>query len=214
MYLVLERHRDYSTKGVTREGRASDASCKLYQLSENTLLPSQKAALTVSANKNQLIGKICGNLSSDVAFHTQDTSIHRLVVTASDNIPAEIHKGALYLRRDMATSHEEADNIIAQQSIMCAKQRPGAVLVIGDDTDVFGLLLQLYQSEGLNSAMFTKSPVQQRSTIDIKTTVQKHHAIVPGLLAAHALSSCDTVPTHFGIDKGTVLKFPMRLLSL
>lgn len=149
-----------------------------------------------------------------IAFHTQDTSIHRLVVTASDNIPAEIHKGALYLRRDMATSHEEADNIIAQQSIMCAKQRPGAVLVIGDDTDVFGLLLQLYQSEGLTSAMFTKSPVQQRSTIDIKTTVQKHHAIVPGLLAAHPLSSCDTVPTHFGIDKGTVLKFPMRLLSL
>ena len=30
--------------------------------------------------------------------------------------------------------------------------------------------------------------------------------IVPDLLATHALSGCDTVPTYFGIGKGTVLK--------
>ena len=82
---------------------------------------------------------------------------------------------------------------------MCAKQQPGAVSVIADDTDVFVLLIHHHQNEGLTSAMFMISPVQQRSTIDIK-------AIVPGLLAAHALSGCDTVPTYFGIGKGTVLK--------
>ena len=97
VYLVFDRYRDYSTKSVTREARASDAS-RLYQLSENTPLPSQKAVLTVSANKKQLIDKICVNLASDVAFHTQHTSIHKLVVTASDNTPTEIHKGAVYLR--------------------------------------------------------------------------------------------------------------------
>ena len=117
VYLVFDRYRDYSTKRFTREARASDAS-RLYQLSENTPLPSQKAVLTVSANKKQLIDKICGNMTSDVAFHTQHTSIHKLVITASDNTPTEIHKGAVYLRQDMATSHEEADNIIAQQAIM------------------------------------------------------------------------------------------------
>ena len=205
VYLVFDRYRDYSTKSVTRERRASDAS-RLYQLSENMPLPSQKAVLTVSAYKKQLIGTICGNLAGDVAFHTQHTSIHKLVITASDNTPTEIHKGAVYLRRDMATSQKEADNIIAQQAIMCAKQQPGAVSVIADDTDVFVLLIHHYQNEGLTSAMFMTSPVQQRSTIDIKATVEKHQAIVPGLLAAHALSGCDTVPTYFGIGKGTVLK--------
>jgi len=93
VYLVVDRYRDYSTKSVTREARASDA--RLYQLSENTPLPSQKALLTVSANKKQLIDNICGNLASDVAFDTQHTSIHKLVVTASDNTPTEIHKGAV-----------------------------------------------------------------------------------------------------------------------
>ena len=105
---------------LQEKGRVSDAS-RLYQLSENRPLLSQKAVLTVSANKNQVIDKICGNLASDVAFHTQHTSIHKLLVTAGDHTPTEIHKGAVDLRQDMATSHEEADNIIAQQVIMCAK---------------------------------------------------------------------------------------------
>ena len=106
----------------------------------------------------------------------------------------------------MATSHEEADNMIAQQAIMCTKQQPGAVSVTADITDVFVLLLHHYQNEGLTSPMFMTSPVQQRSTIDIKATMEKHHAIVPALLAAHAFSGCDTVPTFFGIGKGTALK--------
>ena len=42
--------------------------------------------------------------------------------------------------------------------------------------------------------------------IDIKATVEEHQAIIPGLLGAHAISGCDTVPTYFGIGKGTVLK--------
>ena len=50
------------------------------------------------------------------------------------------------------------------------------------------------------------SPIQQRSHIDIKATVQAHHAINPSLLGAHALSGYDSVPTLFGIGKGTVLK--------
>ena len=196
VYLIFDRYRDYSTNSVTREGGMSDLN-RLYQLSENTPLPLQKAVLMVSANKNQVIDKICGNLASDVAFHTQHTSIHKWVVTAGDNAPTEIHNGAVYLRQDMATLHEEADNIIAQQAIMCMKQQPGAISVITDHTDVFVLLLHHYQNEGLTSAMFVTSKVQQGSMIDIncKATVEKHHAMDPGFLAAHALLGCDTVPT-------------------
>ena len=52
--------------------------------------------------------------------------------------PYRVHKGAVYLRQYMATSHKEAEQITAQQAIMCPKQQPGAVSV---DTDVFVLLL-------------------------------------------------------------------------
>ena len=48
----------------------------------------------------------------------------------------------------MATSHEEADTMIAQQAIMCAKRQPDAISVIADDTDVIVLLLHHYQNEG------------------------------------------------------------------
>ena len=63
----------------------------------------------------------------------------------------------------MATSHEEADTMIAQQAIMCAKRQPDAISVIADDTDVIVLLLHHYQNEGLMmlpAFMFMTSLVQ------------------------------------------------------
>ena len=89
---------------------------------------------------------------------------------------------------------------------MCAKERSGTVLGLADDTDVFILLLYHYRQENSTCPMITSSPIQQRSVIDIKNTVELHGSIVPDLLAAHALSGCHTVPTYSGIGKGTVLK--------
>ena len=37
-------------------------------------------------------------------------------------------------------------------------------------------------------------------------TVTKHKNIIPGLLASHALTGCDTVATCFGIGEGTMLR--------
>ena len=89
---------------------------------------------------------------------------------------------------------------------MCAKEHSVATVVVADDTDVFILLLFHYMNERLTCPMFMISPIQQRSLIDIKVSVQTHRSIIPGLPAAHALSGCDTVPTYFGIGKGSVLK--------
>jgi hypothetical protein len=163
VYLIFDRYHEYSTKSVTRDARTCEAS-RVYQLTENTPLPSQK-----------------------------------------DDVPTEIHKGLVIARRDITTSHE-ADNIIVQQAIMCAKEQSGATVVVADDTDVFILLLYHYWNEHLTCPMFMISPIQQRSLIDIKTTIQAHCTTIPGLPAAHALSGCDTVPTYFEIGKGTVLK--------
>ena len=84
---------------------------------------------------------------------------------------------------------------------MCARERSGASVVVADDTDVLILLLFHYLNERLTYPMFMISPVQQRSLIDIKASVQPHRSIIPGLPAAHALSGCDTVPTYFGMSK-------------
>ena len=85
------------------------------------------------------------------------------MVRASDDTPTEIDKGAVYLRHDMATSHEEADTMIAQEANMCVKRQPNAVSVITDDTHVIVLLFHHYQNEGftmLLAFMFMTSPVQ------------------------------------------------------
>ena len=63
----------------------------------------------------------------------------------------------------MATLHEEADTMIEQQAIVCAKRQPDAVSVIADDTDVIVLSLHRYQNEGLTmlpAFMSMTSPVQ------------------------------------------------------
>ena len=48
--------------------------------------------------------------------------------------------------------------------------------------------------------------MKERTVIDIRATVEKHRAIIPTLLAGHALSGCDTVAACFGIGKGKILK--------
>jgi hypothetical protein len=204
VYLIFDRYEEYSTKSVTRDARKCEAS-RVYQLSPNTPLPSQKALLTVSENKKQLMEIICISLIEDTAFHNQHTTTHKLVITGND-IPKGVHLGVVIERRDIATSHEEADNIIAQQALMCAKQHRSTTIVIADDTDVFVLLLYHYHNERLTSPMLMRSPIQQRTVIDIQATVEEYQAIIPGLPGAHAISGCDTVATYFGIGKGTVLK--------
>ena len=50
-----------------------------------------------------------------------------------------------------------------------------------------------------------QSPVYGRCCIDIKATYMKHSAIVPDLLAIHAISGCDSVAATYGIAKATAL---------
>ena len=113
VYLIFDR---YSTKSVTTDACESSS---VYQLTENTPVPSQKAVLTVSSNKKQLMSIIRSSIINDDEFHAQHTTRHKLVITGSHDVPTEIHKGVAIAREGIATSHEEADNIIAQQAIMC-----------------------------------------------------------------------------------------------
>ncbi len=51
-----------------------------------------------------------------------------------------------------------------------------------------------------------QSPSRGRHVIDINASSQANLSIVPGLLAAHALTGCDTVASYYGIGKGKALK--------
>ncbi|CAH3121622.1 unnamed protein product [Porites lobata] len=47
---------------------------------------------------------------------------------------------------------------------------------------------------------------EEADNIIVQSHRQAHQKIIPSLLGAHALSGCDTVPTYYGIGKGTVIR--------
>ena len=93
----------------------------------------------------------------------------------------------------MHTTHEEADNIIAQQMVARAKESSEGILVLSDDTDIFALLLHHYLEQNVSNKMVMESPVQDRSAIDITATIDRNKTIVPNFLGAHALTGTDTI---------------------
>ncbi|KAJ8039341.1 hypothetical protein HOLleu_17022 [Holothuria leucospilota] len=48
-------------------------------------------------------------------------------------------------------------------------------------------------------------PIHGRTMIDINATVYQYRPIISKLLAAHGLTGCDKVATHFGIGKAAAL---------
>ena len=103
----------------------------------------------------------------------------------------------------MATTQEEADTIIIRQVSFLTD---GTAIVVADDTDIFLLLLHFCNLKNIACRVLMKSPISGRAVIDIAATVEKHKGIIPNLLAAHALTGCDTVASTFGIGKATGLK--------
>jgi len=103
----------------------------------------------------------------------------------------------------MTTNQEEGDTIIVQQ---IASVKPNKALVVADDTDIFVLLLHFTINGQISCPVTMVSPVKGRAAIDIRASVEKHHEIIPDLLATHGLTGCDTVATYFGIGKGIALK--------
>ncbi|KAJ8027560.1 hypothetical protein HOLleu_32732 [Holothuria leucospilota] len=59
-----------------------------------------------------------------------------------------------------------------------------------------------------------ESPIKSRTVVDIGQTVETNIGIVGDILAAHALTGCDTVACYYGIGKGTVVKMLREGYSL
>ena len=178
---------------------AECASSTLLNLLAN--LSTKLDMLTVTRNKVQLIDLIC----EDMAFHKDDFSQHKLVLTGSDSVPVEINRGVIIKRQYMKTTQEEADTMVVQQ---VAEVKAKKVLVVADDTDICVLLLHFCCLGDIpaSTSVLMVSPIRGRAVIDINATVDLHRDIIPDLLAAHGLTGCDTVATYFGIGKAAALR--------
>ena len=114
--MVFDRYYEYSTRGVTRRSRKTETS-RVHQLKVTTELPSQKVILTITEYKKQLIDIICIELILYVLFHRDHIQTHNLFITSEDKTPIEISNGEVIInRRDMNTTHEEAD-IVAVRTV-------------------------------------------------------------------------------------------------
>jgi hypothetical protein len=204
VYLCFNRYHDYSTKSCTRSARAT--ASHVHHLTLTTPLSARDAVLKNYTNKAQLNTLICEQILCDKEFLQNETQDHKLVVTGDKSVPTQVSKGCKSSRLDLASTHEEADIFITQQAIHIAKEDPESrVCVVCDDTDVFALLLFFYLSEKLESSMTMQSPINGRSSIDIKETAHKHADIVPSILALHALTGCDSLAATYGVGKTTAI---------
>ena len=84
--------------------------------------------------------------------------------------------------------------------------RSKTINVICDDKDVFVLLAHYFAEESISVSLIMEFTSRNLSSIDIGETVAKHSDIVPQLIAAHAVSVCDTVVCYRGIGKTKVVK--------
>ena len=83
---------------------------------------------------------------------------------------------------------------------------PGKAVVICDDTDVFVLLLHFVHTGDIKAhVVMQPTSLDSNYITDINATCETHK-VVPNILAAHALSGCDTVGSYFDIGKPTVVK--------
>ena len=65
--------------------------------------------------------------------------------------------------------------------------------MISDDTVVFVLLLHVYSVHDWACTILMEGANADHTVVDITATTMKHQAIIPRMLATHALSGCDIV---------------------
>ncbi|KAK8388290.1 hypothetical protein O3P69_020350 [Scylla paramamosain] len=201
-FITTFKYHDYSIKSSTRKSRTTARVCKL---TLQTPLPSRDAILKNYINKVQLNKLFCQEILTDDTFLKVVTDSHVLTITGKESIPTQVHKGQKSLRMDLASKFEEADGIIAQQVVAIETSLDACVLAFAGDTNVFVLLLFFYGTSSLQSTIYMQSPVYGHCCRDIKVTYIKHNAIVPDLLAVHAISGCDPIAASYGIGKATAL---------
>ena len=107
----------------------------------------------------------------------------------------------------ITNTHEEADVIMVNQVYDADLQNgvPGAHVVC-HDTDVFALLTYFFWKLNITVDIKMLPTDNSGNAGDINKTVESNIDLIASLLAAHALSGCDTTARYYGIAKGTAVK--------
>ena len=193
--MVFDRYQKLSIKTSCRSARAKGFSC-VYKLTEDSPLPKQDIVLKVIANKEQIIQLVVDKLLSTEIPHGK-----RVIVTGPDPRPVEVGDGP----QPTTITHEEADIIMVHHMVKEAMSGHSPIQIVSDDTDVLLLLvhhLNIYLgSLPCTVRVFMESCSGNRAVIDVNEVVKKHKSIIPNLLAAHALTGCDSVSSLAGIGK-------------
>ena len=206
IHLIMDRYWDYSKKSCTRKLREETMTSRPQTLLPNMPNIKKEHVLKCTHNKKQLNKLIYESIINDKDYLKESSRTHKLTVMHDNTVPFMVMKGRKIPRMDLASSHEEADIIIAKHAIICGKEENAKVKVLADDTDIFALLCHFYQAEKITTPLITESPVEGRDAYDIKATVHKEPDVVSKILATHALSGCDTVAATYGIGKVKAVK--------
>ncbi|XP_066927982.1 uncharacterized protein [Clytia hemisphaerica] len=213
VFLIFDRYFKYSIKGATRDQRTGNISHN-HILSLDSPLPTREIVMKSSKNKIQVIDIVSKYIIEMLTIHRFSK---RFVVTCSEATPIQVENGVITTRDDLKSYHEEADVNIIKQAMKCAEEGQSPIKVICDDTDVFVLLASYVHKYSVEALVVMESFSDARALININQTAEKHADIMPSLIAAHALSGCDSVPKMLGIGKKKVknaLKKGYKLESL
>ena len=187
--LVFDRFVVFSTKESTWKDRENSShGYRYYKLSLNTPLPSKEVILGIGRNKAQLIRIFEEEL---VKHFCENCTTNRLIISGLDVTPVEVTNGIRYSQDKYSTSHEEADVTMVIHFLVNEGKQIFQVLC--DDTNLFALLLHYFQGLISRCQVFMVPLNEPPKIISIEGTFLKHKLLVPNLLAAHALSGCDTV---------------------
>lgn len=161
--------------------------------------------LSVSENKVKLISLLKEHIVKNASILNGN-----LFITANESTPLQICGGCATPRHDKVVRHDEADTAIVHQLVSSESQK---ALILADDTDIFALLCHFVNIKELSVLVHMASMKSinnfSRVTdtlISINASVAKNKDLMHGLLAAHALTGCDTVASYHGIGKLKMLK--------
>ena len=186
LHVVFDRYNKMSIKSTCRTAR-QDGCSRVFKLNDEAPLPGQALSLNVAANKEQLIWLLVKHLCNLIVPFGK-----RLVVTGPDAHPIEVGVGAL----PRAITHEEADIIMVYHMIEESVGGHSSIRVVSDDTYVLLIFAHHLQARTNNLPATVKVTMEacsgRHTVIDVNAIVQQHSAVVPNLLAAHALTGCDT----------------------
>ena len=76
-----------------------------------------------------------------------------------------------------------------------------SIKVFCEDTDVFALLCHCFHLQNWATDLHMSEFSERRTITSIRDTAKNHMQLIPGLLSAHALTGCDTLPMMHGIGK-------------